>query len=136
MSASPKVKTFRRISVPRDGDCFYHALAVCLNTIGRESPTIEFLRRRIYNYLRRAGKPEEAARARTMHTWAENEEVSAAASIFRLNIRVWEGANGFWVGFGDERHPRVYMYNPDNVHFEPIIPVTARGSKGLKGRVA
>ena len=128
----PRPKLFRRIRVPSDGNCFYHALRECLAIANVPAASLDTkaLRMRVERRLRTkptcAAQTAAVRRARTDGAWAESEEVLAAAEEFQLRIRVWEGANQMWITFGDggERAPVVYMHNPLNVHFEPIVLVS------------
>lgn len=122
----PKGRTFRRIAdVPSDGSCFYHSMHWALRDMDREAPPTPTIRRMVAQHLRKKGsraQTEAYARAAS-NEWAQAEEVAAAADVFRVQIRVWEGVNKMWVTFGsNERAPTVYMHNPHNVHFDPIAP--------------
>lgn len=142
-------KAFRRISVPSDGDCFYHSLHECLKLAHLPAPPVSEIRRRVARQLTSSATTaaERRAAGRAAHTgsWAENEEVAAAAREFGVYIRVWEGHNRMWVTFGSpsgnpsggrsqggdqgwskkQARPKLllYMHNPHNVHFEPIVPM-------------
>lgn len=120
---------FIRVRVPSDGDCFFHALSVCLSHVRKNKTTAmrEALARHQFLQLRRARTAHHRQQlAHSMQrlsdgAWAEHDEVIAAARLYAVNIRVFEGPNHMWISFGDESKPTIYMINERNVHFEPLL---------------
>ena len=91
-------------------------------------PSARVLRERVARRMRSDARTfaqrSAAARACRPGSWAENDEVLAAALEFDVRIRVWEGSNRMWITFGDgSANPLLYMYNDANVHFEPLEPM-------------
>ena len=130
---APRLRTFRRIAVPADGDCLFHAVNAAMrhtsgwrrqaaNATTRSPPTVADMRRDVAARLRRQRLPRVATRAATPGAWAETEEVIAIASLYHVRLRVWEGANQMWITFGEDAHPLLYLRNIGNVHFEALVP--------------
>ena len=123
------LKTFRLVRVPGDGDCFFHSLVLGLTRAKRGNPlTTSRARERVAERLREQYGPDSkhARRASTRGRWAHHEEVAAAAHVFGVCIRVWEGANRMWITFGNDKHPRIYLHNARNVHFDLIVPALTK----------
>ena len=135
-----KTRRFRRFHSPSDGDCFFHSLQTCLALCGHEHAalTSSQLRAKVAKHMRDTARTDAqrraAARAKLPGTWAEHEEVAAAASAFGLRIRVWEGHNRMWVTFGDDAAPLVHMMNRYNSHFEAIAPMKSVQRTGPQAR--
>jgi hypothetical protein len=113
---------YRRVIVPGDGDCFYHALAIGLLRAQGLRVRVATMRARVAAYLRARRRVVAAARAARPHAWAQDEEVAAAARIFHVCIKCWEGVNKMWVTFGDEANSVIRLYNPFNTHFDYLLP--------------
>ena len=96
-------KEFRRIAVPSDGDCFFHAMHECLKNscVGQTRRALLEIRRRVASWLNAnatsASRQNAARRAGQGGSWAESEEVTAAAYEFGVKIKVWESANRMWI---------------------------------------
>lgn len=128
---------FQRVPVPGDGDCLYHAVRAAFSPRCRYPPSVPRLRAAARAWLLRAARaaPSRASaaslaraarRAGTSGAWGEHEEVQALAQVLRVRIRVWEGANGQWIAFGDARTPTLHLENRANVHFDALVRQHAR----------
>ena len=117
-----KERTFVQDTVPSDGKCFYHAVSRALR--GRVS--YEHVRRRVVEDLsRRMRSPLHTRafyRARDYGTWAETEEVCAAARSLACRILIYEQDNARWISFGDDDEgPTIHLYHASE-HFSPLLP--------------
>jgi hypothetical protein len=107
-----KGQSFRKLlPCPPDGRCFYHAIAAVLNEgcadKGWTADSVYHRVRLIFPGVR--------------ETWAEDSDVMHTANALRLNIWIWEGMNGMWTNFGDDKWRRVHLYNPHNVHYDGLV---------------
>ena len=110
---SIRKRKFQVVRCPGDGMCFYHAVATAMNALlhARDHTGLE-----IYSKTARIDPT-------VRRTWAEDTDVSKTAEALSLNINVWEGHNRMWINHGRDDVPRIYLYNPHNVHFDALIPL-------------
>ena len=103
---------FYLIKCHGDGRCFYHALASVINYKDGSNLSVEdvtYIISKMFPFIRKH--------------WAEDLDVTHAATALKLNIHVWEGVNNMWIRFGyDDNNENVYLYNPSNIHFDALIP--------------
>lgn len=110
--------SFKVLPCPMDGRCFYHAVARASNALfsrgQEETANSVFARARVCDPNVRS-------------TWAEDSDVSITARALSLSIHIWEGLNGMWIRHGEDDHPRIFLRNPSNVHYEALVPVSSSG---------
>lgn len=112
--------SFKVLPSPMDGRCFYHAVAHASNALfsNRPKETAE-------SVFARARARDPSVRS----TWAEDSDVSITARALSLSIHIWEGLNGMWIRHGEDDHPRIFLQNPSNVHYEALVPISSSSTR-------
>ena len=117
------VKTrFKKIPQPYDGNCFFHSIAYLLFYFKIANTNHETVRKKVSNYYFKKNDFSNAKRISKLSEWATDYEVIATSHIYKVRIKVWEGKNNMWVTFGSYK-PVIYIYNKENIHFEPLIKI-------------
>jgi hypothetical protein len=123
MKYSPgrRKREFMRIRQPKDGNCFYHSISFLLKHHDYCIMSHDKIRERVALYFQHKKQMETSRRVRKSQTWAENEEVMAVSNIFNITVKVWEGVNNMWITFGKRKRKMIYLYNPENIHFDALV---------------
>lgn len=125
LPGNKKKYSYKYVTIPADGDCFYNAVIQGLNL---KNITARELREKLLtkvtdpSVLNRIQAPPTSSRS-----WAENEEIQATANLYNVCFMIWMEPVVTWQAIYPDPQPK-----PTNLGTKPCNRVVYLYNKGPK----